>query len=136
MRATRSLPLSDPALQFMKRACIDQTLAPASMTATLYNLIVALGETVVPAAPDTDFGQIIEELVGHTLHGMSEHDILSELHSVLTQKDVRFSSAPTNQGHEGSWSVRDRVAEVLGDVYRELLNRLVAAYHEPQESQA
>ena len=118
--------LTDAALDFLKRTRVDRVLAPYSMSATLFSLINRLANRVAVVPPGEDLDAFIDDMIGLQLNALTLREVLGELQA-LGAPGTEFRSTPADPEHDRVWYVRNRVAAVLGDVYRDLLLRLLAA---------
>lgn len=124
--------LSDTALAFLKRTQATETLAPCMVTATLLDMIVDLAEFLHDAGghvrhdlPRDARIEFAECVAGAYLVKMSVMNIASELLALRVDDTIFDLPATCGAPANTTWTARERLRDILGDVYRELLVRLV-----------
>lgn len=124
--------LGDTALAFLKRTQVDETLAPCVVTSTLLDMITDLAELLHDAGghvrldlPRDTRVEFAECVVGTYLVRMSLMNIASELLALKVDDMIFDLPATCGAPADTTWTARERLRDVLGDVYRELLVRLV-----------
>lgn len=124
--------LGDTALAFMKRTRLEETIAPCVVTSTLLDMIVDLAESLhdpgghvrldLPRDARIEFAECI---AGSYLVRMSVMNIASELLALKVDDTIFDLPATCGAPANKTWTARERLRDVLGDVYRELLVKLV-----------